>query len=323
MALPTLDKTWQFDVNQELITTGTAAGDAQQIIFAIKNSLIGFASNAWAVISSSDAFSAGAGDKWLAVGDLIWNTDGNPHSWMHLRQTGISANFEVVIDLNYTGGPSCSIIWSPTGFDTAGTTTNRPSSSAGEEFILANSNWLQLNGASSQRFHVMQSTDGECTRLFGFNTWNGRFIFFLGFDKAKNPVPGWAVPAAVYYVYQHDSVICIYDDIYYGNRIGCWGYHDRQMSFYLSAETYQSDPLGQQQTFPNDIDGSYPLSPVGLVSKTHGAWGRHGQVFDLWWGSTAIPMYAGSYPVGTGRQFIHFGNLVFPWNGSVMLRYGG
>lgn len=321
MALPSLDKTWQFDVNQELISTGNITNDFRQMWLAIKNSLIGFGSNPWVVVASSDGSTADSNDNWSVTTDLNWNTAGNPHSWMHLRQTGISANFELIIDHNAVSSNYSHMLWSPTGFDVAGSTTNRPSSSTGAEVTVFNSSWLS-SGAFDCRFHIMMSTDGQCTRFFSFQTYsNPRVASCFIIDKVKNPVTGWTVPAVSLYDIESGNSVCDYGGL--NDNVGTKGYHGKQIDFYVASEFYYGAATGQRITFPNDIDGSYPMIPAGLHSRTPGVRGRHGQFFDLWWGSTAITQYAGSYPEGTGRQFVHFGNLIFPWNGTPVLMYGG
>lgn len=324
MALPTPDKTWQFDVNQTILAGGTVSASDRNVMLAIKNALIGFGSNPWTVVASSNGASAGAGDKWIDPSDLTWATAGNPHSWIQLRQTGIAANFELIIDLASVGTNFAVFTWSPTGFDSAGSINNRPTSSTGAEVTIVNADFKGTGSNNYDlRLHVMQSTDGQCTRIFSFDTAaNPRFGFYMLIDRVKNPVPGWTVPAVSMYDLEASNSVCDYS---LNTNSGFFkGYHNsRVIPFYATTEFYLTDPLGTRITVPNDIDGSFPLSPIGLYSDTSGVRGRHGQVFDLWWGSTAITQYAGSYPEGTARQLIHFGNMVNPWNGSPMLRYGG
>ena len=72
MALPTLEKTWQFNVNQAIATTGVVNTDAQNLLFRIKQTLIGFSSNPWTVVRSSNSVTTGASDLWVAASNLIF-----------------------------------------------------------------------------------------------------------------------------------------------------------------------------------------------------------------------------------------------------------
>ncbi len=65
MALPTLEKTWQFAVNQVVTATGSTLNDRRKALYNIKAAMTGFANNPWVVVMSSDGESAGSGDKWI------------------------------------------------------------------------------------------------------------------------------------------------------------------------------------------------------------------------------------------------------------------
>jgi hypothetical protein len=98
MALPTAVKTHQYDVNVAYAALGTAAADYKRLLRGIKNTLIGFASNAWTVVGSSSGIAAGldAVDRWSADSDLVQAAAGNAHSWIVLKQAQISANYQLI-----------------------------------------------------------------------------------------------------------------------------------------------------------------------------------------------------------------------------------
>src|SRR5574340_893123 len=113
--LPTLQRTWRFQVNQATAAGGSGLVACQNLMWAIKESLKGngawtdatgagaAAAGTFVVRSSSNgagAFGNGDGvDRWAAAAGLVWAAPGTSHSWIVLRQTGIGATYEVCIDL--------------------------------------------------------------------------------------------------------------------------------------------------------------------------------------------------------------------------------
>jgi hypothetical protein len=65
---------------------------------------------------------------------------------------------------------------------------------------------------------------------------------------------------------------------------------------------------------PNDFNGEWPITTIGLTSQTAGAVGRHGQLFDIWFGSDFL--HGKTYPNTLEKQFAQFHNIVVPWNGE-------
>ena len=103
MALATLQKiytggngggTGRELMNQHVNAGGSALGMSNNALLLLKNSLKALQGQAWTVQASSDASTAGhdAVDRWVDTNDLIRKTflnDGDPFSWIVLRQTGI------------------------------------------------------------------------------------------------------------------------------------------------------------------------------------------------------------------------------------------
>src|SRR4051812_33626557 len=106
MSLPTLAKSWQYNVNQAYNATGSFLTNNRNLLLGIKNSFIGFAQNPWQVRGSSNSVSAsllavgaaGPGtDLWASTSNLVWASVGSAHSWIVLRQSQIASAFEVLI----------------------------------------------------------------------------------------------------------------------------------------------------------------------------------------------------------------------------------
>jgi hypothetical protein len=324
MALPVLDKTWQHDINQS-ITYTTNLGTAQALMFAIKESLTGFGTLPWTVVSSSNATTASAADNWASSADLTWTYSGSgaARSWIVLKQTGIAANFQICIHLfrnstNSNVHQHLEVVVSHNSGFTGGTTTARPT--AADEVIVADFSiattglWGVTNGVG-HRLHVMQSTDGQCTRIVINQNNDGDPTCFMIFDKPKNPVTGWTQPWVAAVIGTTTTSVCTHAQVNaLSSRVFSVG--ASTMNLYLSAEGIIDATITETQTVANSLDGSWPMAPIGLYSATASNVGRHGELFDLWFGSTARTN-GDQYPSsGTLYQFTQFDEIIFPWDST-------
>ena len=70
----------------------------------------------------------------------------------------------------------------------------------------------------------------------------------------------------------------------------------------------------------NDFNNELVLAPIGLYSATPSNRGRHGQLFDIWWGPGQFQSTPGiQFPGAVDRSFTQFGVIVVPWNGTTCL----
>lgn len=321
MALPTLDKTWQFDVNNQLTSLGNNVHDNAQVLISIKDALKGFASNPWVVIASSDSVVADGNDNWSdPTTDVVWDNSGNPHSWIQLRQTGIETNFEIIIEPidNLSAARDINLVMSPKLGFTGGSNLVRPTAS--DEIILINdSRYFDSALTFDARMHYMQSTDGQCTRVIGYaSTLTGGPRLMWIIDKIKDPVDGWTTPAIG--SADNSSISGTYS-LLHDTASYTHGYQNGAFDIYMTCESYGSGvgTLGTLLTGPNNIDGAYPMMAIGVHSETPGNRGRHGIIYDLWWGLQNVPdleTYGGS-----SRTFVQISDLVFPWNGTAPIGY--
>ncbi len=92
-----------------------------------------------------------------------------------------------------------------------------------------------------------------------------------------------------------------------------------QETFGGAVNTYGADGVSESNPAANDLTGEYPLLPTGLYSNAAGSVGRHGYVQDLYWGSeTFLNDHGANYPDNGDREWVQFGSLVFPWDGSAI-----
>ena len=139
-------------------------------IRTVKDALIAFASTPWTMRYSCNSVTAGAAgdgvDRITTNANLVWASAGSAHSWIVLRQTGIATNFELLLSCEnaHASGTTLMIVVSPAAGFTGGTTTARPT--ATDEVVLnaAAVAWA-ASAVTALRWHLQQSTDGQCTRI--------------------------------------------------------------------------------------------------------------------------------------------------------------
>lgn len=328
MALPVLSKTYQFSNNSLQGGTGVLLTNARQVMRQIKNALIGFGTLPWTVQGSSDAVAAGmdATDRWDSDSDLTWST--TTRSWIVLRNTGMSAKFEMCIDLNGSTLNSASIIISPSaGFGTTnggtdGSITARPTATD-EVVILSQGTWFDSpNTDASYRVHAQKSTDGEVTRIIV--TINQVCILFATIEKPKNPIGQWTSQWVAAWRGSGAATTS-------AARYGDWNDTSVRL-FFKPSGSLPSGNLFMATTFtigasigeraagqvPHDILNTRTLTPITLGSETAGLRGLWGELFDIYWGDSAMQK-ATQFDASPSRLWTFFQDLVIPWDGTTQV----
>lgn len=315
MALPTLQKTWQYNVNVAQAATGTALATNRALIRAIKNALIGFATLPWTVRYSCDSVTAGSAgdavDRWDSDTDLVFATAPSAHSWIVLRQTGIASAFELLISMPVAAGTGTNITMelSATGFS-GGSTTARPTASDSVSLFSG-----QAFSASdvSYRWNVWQSTDGQCTRIA--IAYSSNFTFLVVIDKPSNATAGWTNPYYGFANYNSSGVLvtsfvsaAATGKMRSGSTTGNVTYMIEGIANNITVDT----TIGN---LANEIDSSWDMWPLSIASYTTGVRGRHGNAVDLWMVS-AVRANSDMIPGDGSNQFAVFKPFIFPWNGS-------
>ena len=354
MALPVLDKTWIYDLNNIVALDGTKSGssgaddattDRKTVLLGIKNAFK--ASAKWTVKSSCGGngsnFDAGkvtnANDNWVTPEDLMWEDTSAPkdHAWIVLVNTDL--DLELLLDLrndaNNDGGKLGCYISRPTatssGGFSGGTLSVRPTATD-EQVVMSETNgngWgtgVNFSGGLAMVWNVWVSDDGECTRVIILA--NNIPIGFWMFDKVKNPVTDGDVLCAIEgnggTTSTNTTISRYYDAPSFVTMSHIEGgaptFRDitetEGFNVYLTQETFGSQPCSQQFNTANDIDGSYGLFPMGCASLDNRFKGRHGEVFDFWYGLDIL-VTGDTYPAAGSRLFCQFGDMVFSWDGSV------
>lgn len=326
MSLPVLTKTWQFDVNQPIGGTGTELGDSKDILLKLKNSIVGFGTLPWTVVNSSDSVSVAASDQWATVANIIFAAPGVAHSWIVLKQTGIAANFQMLLDCGVSSianGNNLRIAFSPSVGFSGGTITNAPTAADQVWYNSATAADIQwrydASGVSTGHMHISQSTDGQCTRIVMCTGSKSPAAWII--DKPSPSVTGWTNPFVVFI--KATSILSEALATFFNG-----GSPDPMLSYgagvyFDMLASCEGEPATsafvRDQTVPNDFDSSWNMIPIGLYSR-HVATtkGRNAHFFDLWAGSTIVTEGT-AYPADASRQFVQFGHIIFPWDGSVPL----
>lgn len=312
MSLPTLTKTWQFDVNNAISATGSVEGDVNALFLAIKNAMLAFGSSAWTVVSNSNGSATSSSDLWSTAADIVHSS--GAHSWIVLKQTGMcSGNFQICWDFNsataYTGN---FIISQNAGF-TGGTTTARPTATD-EVVILSNTTLVYITSDVSTRWSIMQASDGTSTRIFVAHS--GAIKSTLLIETPVNAVSGWSNPHAVLYL--PTSAITsgdLFSSYNWKNKIGSTSATGITLveggnSFIATTDTVWGN-------IANEITNEWPMYPLGFAVNTTGVRGRHGSFCDMWAGSGAIST-GDTYPGDGTNQFVQWSYLIFPWDGGAI-----
>lgn len=313
MALPVLSKTWLFSVNQSIAAQGSVLATSRRILRTIVDSLVGFATNPWTVSGSSDSTTAGMDNtnRWDADSKLVWA--GGTRSWIVLRQTGVGATFEVCIDLSSSSSSQLTFVFSHVGF-TGGSTSARPTA-ADEAVVLNNGTWCHGADVASV-IHAMQSNDGQLTRVHVVSVSTQQNTFWL-IDLPADSSSGWTTPAVVTARGANSGVIGTLST--YNAAAASVGRHTASMNLHWTAEFAGSFVLPSSSNIgnvANELSSSWEVYPIGLACLSSPRRGRHGRMVDIWWAPEGVA-HGDTYPGDSSRQFVSFGNMVFPWNGSV------
>lgn len=204
MPLTAPTKTWQVDANHT-ISEATAMDVQAAWWLALKDALIGFASNPWAIEYSCDGSTAGTAgdgvDRWADQTDVVFATSaGTAHSWVVLSNaiTGMEILIECLTN-SVTAGKLIRLVVSPAAGFTGGSTTSSPSATD-QRVILDGPTTLNTIGLGSATSnvaldivqHVLHSEDGEVT-LVAMCAAN-ECTAFAYFGVPDSPVTGWTDP---------------------------------------------------------------------------------------------------------------------------------
>lgn len=315
MALPTVTKTYQFDLNN--VVPGVGGGpftdgtpERKQLLYEIVTSMLngGTFTAPWAHLASSDstAVSVVPGTNlWTAPADLVWAQGTSSRSWIVIEQTAIG--MQLLIDLGQANfneeGASFRSWMSKDGFDLTGvSTTVRPT--APDECELrngfANNDGCWGSGSTGNLprqfvWNVVASNDGEVWNVVIF--YSGFNVGFWRFEKPENPPTGWTAPFIAQML--GDSVDV---DIEIGQLSG--QFFNTDESHVVALDNVRRPTTSNQYNGAMTTDSNntavraftWGWGPTGgnvqgnnLITQTHSITGNP-TMWPIWWGSTANSM---------------------------------
>jgi hypothetical protein len=352
MAMPVNDKTWVFNVNNE-VQTGNNITDLQETVYSLYDSMITFGctpmgccwwnGSTYAISTPGDGVKNG---RWTASSEAEWRTHttfaGNK-SWAVLRfPSKFGATTDIVFQCyrNTTSYTSMQVFTCAYGYNIAtGTVALRPAVSSGTEFTITNvttgiatGNFID-NGTAKRIWNTAMSSDGDCFRFWILNA--GKTICDISLEKMKNPVPGltsggktndWHLRFNAQFVTAATEV-CTLARLYTSTITYTNGFlSDGNIypTYYYSGEcragaTTPMTNFYVDGTNPQD-SSSYPLLPIGIVSGATDlaySYGRMGEIYDMWWGATNL-ITGTTFPGDGSKTHIMLGNIVIPWDAGVV-----
>jgi hypothetical protein len=316
MALPTLERTYEFVVNQIEGGHASAAEDHRYALLKIHNTLRGFGSNPWTVHSSSDATTAGAGNNVTVIGDITYST--GSHTWIVWNvPSGGQLCFDYLSSQYYLAR----MYYSPESLFPVVTTPGARPTAVDEIDCIGYEHWLGYQtSVKPYKLHFIHDVAGgatifmACVEGVPVQTW----ISMLCVDE----VSGWDYPYFFFTnVGETATVMPSYAQLHDIHRcrakVASGGL---LFSGALTTEMTGDNPIGQNVSIPNDFSGRVPMSPIGFASTAIGARGRHARVPDLWFTNSGGVASGDTLEENAGAptfDFAVFGDLVVPWNGTV------
>jgi hypothetical protein len=236
-----------------------------------------------------------------------------------LKQTGIAANFQICIAALTANAtyPRITLVVSQNAGFTGGGLSDRPTATD-ERVVLDESDWFWISSSTNSDgvIDVVESTDGECTRVV-FCGSNAAVALLL-IDKPKNPDANWTNPWVVGHKRGNQgSDQLTYssfndNDEFYGQFTGV------DTTYYLATIGFNNAMIGEQIGGANEVENAYEIYPIWLYCPTASRKGTHGQLYDLWFSAADGVVTGDTYPLAGGMTFAQFSEMVFAWDGATV-----
>lgn len=338
MPVMTLIKTWEHEPNIPVNTGVDEQASNAELLWSIKDRLVNGAFTIPAVVrGSSDSLVADASDNWGSPGDLVWQTDSQPRSWIILRLPGILPTFDLKLECERRLAVTqrqITLAVCPNGYNIgSGTTSSPPAPTVpGDEVELMDGgdasadNFLATGaaGAFVASLNVSMSSDGECVRIWAMIAGIGRLHWF--FEKPRVPKAYWTNSwIALARGRSAGLEVTSYDLLLYAQhvfaRVGDG--LNPAVSISMLSGTCESGsdggggvlPIPQILTGGDSVDNASALSSMGLSSPTPGTRFRPGMRFDCAFGEPGLHVH---YPDVGPIELAHIGDIVYPYPNTPM-----
>lgn len=333
MTLPTPVKTYTYDHTTQTGGDGTAC--CRAVLYRIKEQMK--AIGGWTVKGSSNSTAAGMDntDRWTSSSSsvLVWANPGAIHSWIVLESTALG--IQILLDLQADG--SNRTLWpsiSPGKLFTGGSTTTAPTATDQIQ-VYDGSGTLFSEGAvaTSVDLHIMASTDNEVFRAVILTTSGALgpsggwmlekiqgapagltcpvFITIAGTNQNFN---GATYPWQRALITDGDASLLrgaspLQPGVSQHLLLGGEGRQQGATSYIVNTEY---DGQSEAASAPGWL-----LLPMSVWGYSPGNYGRLGYLADIWH-APQTPATCDSFPSGGTRTHMIFGDVVLPWDGTVM-----
>lgn len=340
MAVPILEGgPYIFNVNNSGYETNITT-KRKKVLLGIKNCIVslGGAGTIWQVVASSDASSVknvgdASPDLWVDYTDVNYAASGSPHSWVVLENQ--TTGYQLSIDYNYSSSfiGYCNVYFSRSGlYFTDGTTSNLPSC-LDQKQIWTGAFDPTFDQYDNFYIHGMTSANHKTLRVIvngkHDTTANEYFSKCILIEEVESAPAGWtsetkclvSVNPAI-----NPSATASQQSPRFQDISNKWAAYletaepySAWMTCYETVECYdsitnQGKPLCVDMN-AHDSLGGYPASKIGLFSIDATRGGSYGRLKDIFFGPTDHLTYD-NYPSDSSRQWMKFGCLVVPWDGS-------
>ncbi len=198
--MPAFTKTWEYVLN-EVVGAGSDLDDRnQRLMLRMHEALTDqldtrdqgrsaiAMTSPLTVVASSDSTTASAADNWGVQADIVFANAGSAHSWMHYQVTdffGAADHLYILIDCIPTDATDDAMIYmafSRDGWNSDGTTTNRPTAASSDVLVVRDGTttsgnfrtsdaWAGNDGANAQAVLNLAIADDasalKCTICIG------------------------------------------------------------------------------------------------------------------------------------------------------------
>lgn len=322
MSLPSLVKTWNYDVNN-VVTHTTTEEQSQKLGYNLKEALV---AAGWSVIASSDKVAVknvgdASPDLWTDYTKIIREVSG-AHSWCAIYNSTLDVTFLIDCLASYDYNYDFYFIGGTLNAD--GTTSIRPTSVSGVEKFYSNKVVAPGHsyGATQVAWHCEWSSDNLAFRFIVRSNGSQSGSFTLLIQRPSNAPDLWIDPVIITIESQVNADILWTETHYYNLDTHLAALINGVFyNVYISSEAFYNGDMPASMGIgvnPNDLssDNGYLLCPMGLIGVDAGARGSLGRIDDLFW--RPLTMVVGDTMPGNGdKTFICFGDWVLPWNGSV------
>jgi len=306
MALPVLEKSWEFELNHRITYPGGSAEMYNATLYDWKETWKGWTVGGATVAGSSDASASwGWGtDYWTSP---TFPSNNNP--WIVLNLNG---GGQVMITRTTTSYVS-RLYFSPGGLFTGGGLNTPPTATdqrtIWDTYLFGTQTWAV--DCVMQYWH---SIDGDCEIMIPYLGNNQYGILMFG--RLANAVENWE--GGRFYLYNGVNNNLTYSTLNVGSPFrfsygGTWyTAHGTGLGINRSVvSAYNNQAV-------NSFSGRSPFPRIGLASKDAGARGWHGRLVDVFWANNQ------AYPTGAFLEedvdhpefkWIQIQALALPWDG--------